>query len=92
MLRTITNLIFTPLRTRTALIVKFIIVIAIFSQIIKINQFLLPAFKDFDQNGDGIITVDELPDVLEGIGLKPSQEEIEVFSLNVLFHQSLKFL
>lgn len=36
------------------------------------------AFKDFDQNGDGIITVDELPDVLDSIGLKPSPEEVEV--------------
>ncbi|KAL5254560.1 hypothetical protein ACHWQZ_G014120 [Mnemiopsis leidyi] len=35
------------------------------------------AFKDFDQNGDGIITVDELPDVLDSIGLKPSPEEVE---------------
>ncbi|XP_063687844.1 uncharacterized protein LOC134821110 [Bolinopsis microptera] len=34
------------------------------------------AFKDFDQNGDGIITVDELPEVLESIGLKPSPEEV----------------
>ena len=34
------------------------------------------AFKDFDQNGDGIITVDELPEVLECIGLKPSPEEV----------------
>ena len=34
------------------------------------------AFKDFDQNGDGIITVDELPEVLDSIGLKPSAEEV----------------
>ena len=32
--------------------------------------------QDFDQNGDGIITVDELPEVLDSIGLKPSVEEI----------------
>ena len=42
----------------------------------------LSAFKDFDQNGDGIITVDELPDVLDSIGLKPSPEEVEVGPLN----------
>lgn len=34
------------------------------------------AFKKYDSNGDGVISVDELSFLLETIGLKPSEDEV----------------
>ena len=36
------------------------------------------AFKQFDINGDGVISTAELGAMLRSIGLKPSQREIKV--------------
>ena len=45
---------------------------------IKYVIIQIPMHFNFSGPFTGIITVDELPDVLDSIGLKPSPEEVEV--------------
>ncbi|XP_008238455.1 PREDICTED: calmodulin-like [Prunus mume] len=64
-------------------------------QVEKLKQ----AFDNFDKDGNGTVTTDELSNVMTSIGQSPSEEELEEFIQQmggedgrVRFDQFLKFM
>ncbi|KAI5328320.1 PREDICTED: calmodulin [Prunus dulcis] len=64
-------------------------------QVEKLKQ----AFNNFDKDGNGTVTTDELSNVMTSIGQNPSEEELEEFIQQmggddgrVRFDQFLKFM